>query len=112
GSGPAGRDPGAAGGECQPPRPAVDPRHGGDAGRDAGLGRSPGGGADPLRAARGMRITLCTSCALGRGGFAAVLGEALAAEGIAAGIATTDCLSGCARPSSLAFRAPGKTAYL
>ncbi|MCA0207253.1 MAG: DUF1636 domain-containing protein [Proteobacteria bacterium] len=59
-----------------------------------------------------MRITLCTSCALGRGGFAAVLGEALAAEGIAAGIATTDCLSGCARPSSLAFRAPGKTAYL
>ncbi|WP_334194639.1 DUF1636 family protein [Pararhodobacter sp.] len=59
-----------------------------------------------------MKITLCTSCALGRGGFAAVLGEALAAEGIAAGIATTDCLSGCARPSSLAFRAPGKTAYL
>ena len=59
-----------------------------------------------------MRITLCTSCALGRGGFAAVLGEALAAEGIAAGIATTDCLSGCTRPSSLAFRAPGKTAYL
>jgi len=59
-----------------------------------------------------MTITLCTSCALGRGGFAAVLGEALAAEGIVAGIATTDCLSGCTRPSSLAFRAPGKTAYL
>jgi Predicted metal-binding protein len=59
-----------------------------------------------------MRITLCTSCALGRGGFAATLGAALDAEGIAAEIATTECLSGCTRPSSLAFRATGKTAYL
>lgn len=59
-----------------------------------------------------MKITLCTSCALGRGGFAETLGAAVAAEGIAAELATVECLSGCTRPSSIAFRAAGKTAYL
>ena len=59
-----------------------------------------------------MKITLCASCALGRDGFAEPLGRALAAAGIAAEIARAECLSGCTRPSTLAFRAPGKTAYL
>lgn len=59
-----------------------------------------------------MKITLCTSCVLGRDGFARPLATALAAAGIAAEIAAVECLSGCTRPSSIAFRAPGKTAYL
>lgn len=59
-----------------------------------------------------MKITLCTSCALGRDGFDETLGGSLAAAGIAAEIAAVECLSGCTRPSSIAFRAPGKTAYL
>lgn len=59
-----------------------------------------------------MKITLCQSCALGASGFAAPLAAALAAQGTAADITTTDCMSGCTRPSTAAFRAPGKTAYL
>lgn len=59
-----------------------------------------------------MKLTLCQSCALGRGGFDRVLSEALAQAGIHATLSGVDCLSGCARPSSLAFRAPGKVAYL
>ena len=37
---------------------------------------------------------------------------ALATAGIAAYIAGTDCMSGCTRASTIAFRAPGKMAYL
>lgn len=59
-----------------------------------------------------MRLTLCASCALGRSGFAATLQKALAAAGIPAQVGTVDCMSGCARPSTLAARAEGKTAYL
>ncbi|MCC0072757.1 MAG: DUF1636 family protein [Rhodobacter sp.] len=59
-----------------------------------------------------MKLTLCASCALGRGGFAPTLAAALARAGIAATVDTVDCMSGCARPSTLAVRAPGKTAYL
>lgn len=59
-----------------------------------------------------MKITLCASCALGQTGFAATLRDRLAADGIAATVTTTDCMSGCTRPSTCAFRAPGKTAYL
>ncbi|GAB4262562.1 MAG: hypothetical protein Kow0013_08240 [Pararhodobacter sp.] len=59
-----------------------------------------------------MKITLCQSCALGAGGFAVVLREALTDAGLEAEIASVDCMSGCTRPSTLAFRAPGKTAYL
>lgn len=59
-----------------------------------------------------MRITLCASCPLGQSGFAEDLRAALAAEGLAALITTTDCMSGCARASTVAFRAAGKTAYL
>ena len=59
-----------------------------------------------------MRITFCTSCPLGASGFAGRLGAALAQAGIAAELTTVDCMSGCTRPSTVAFRAPGKTAYL
>ncbi len=59
-----------------------------------------------------MNITLCATCALGRDGFAAPLSHALTHAGIPHAIALADCLSGCTRPSALAFRAPGKTAYL
>ncbi len=59
-----------------------------------------------------MRVTLCASCDLGRSGFAGPLRAALDAAGLKAQVATTDCLSGCARASTCAFRSPGKTAYL
>lgn len=59
-----------------------------------------------------MIVTLCASCSLGQAGFAAPLQSALAAEGLASRVTTTDCMSGCTRPSTCAFRAPGKTAYL
>jgi predicted metal-binding protein len=59
-----------------------------------------------------MIVTLCQSCALGQTGFAEPLRVALAEAGLQATFQTTDCMSGCARPSTCAFRAPGKTAYL
>lgn len=57
-------------------------------------------------------IILCGSCDLGRGGFAATLANALRQAGLAEEITTVDCMSGCTRPSTIAFRIPGKTAYL
>ena len=59
-----------------------------------------------------MNITLCAACALGRGGFRDRLAAAVLAAGHQAQVALVDCLSGCTRPSTLALRAPGKTAYL
>ena len=59
-----------------------------------------------------MKISLCTSCALGQGGFADTLRDALSERGVEADITGTDCMSGCTHPSTIAFRAPGKTAYL
>jgi predicted metal-binding protein len=59
-----------------------------------------------------MNITLCATCALGQGGFAATLQSALTTAQIAARITTADCMSGCTRASTCAFRSPGKTAYL
>lgn len=53
-------------------------------------------------------MTLCASCPLGKGGFAAALRAAR--PDVAVGF--TDCMSGCARPSTLAVRATGKAAYL
>jgi predicted metal-binding protein len=58
--------------------------------------------------AEAVTVTICTTCALGQSGFAAALATALPA----ARIATVDCMSGCTRPSTVAFRCPGKTAYL
>jgi len=59
-----------------------------------------------------VKITVCTSCALGRSGFAEVLRAALAQETIEADIQTVDCMSGCTRQSTVSFRDAGKTAYL
>ena len=59
-----------------------------------------------------MIVTLCASCDLGQSGFAAPLQAALDAAALPAQVTTIDCMSGCTRPSTCAFRAPGKTAYL
>lgn len=59
-----------------------------------------------------MNITLCTSCQLGTSGFGEDLATAIATVGIAATVSGTDCMSGCTRASTIAFRAPGKMAYL
>ena len=55
-------------------------------------------------------ITVCRSCAAGQQGLAAQLQQALRDQPYE--IAQTDCMSGCTRASTVAFRAPGKTAYL
>lgn len=55
-------------------------------------------------------VTLCRSCPLGRAGFLAELSSAL--KNLPITLQETECMSGCTRPSTLAFRAPGKTAYL
>lgn len=59
-----------------------------------------------------MKITLCTTCDLGRSDFAATLAHALKTADIPAEIVGAECMSGCTRPSTIAFRSPGKTAYL
>lgn len=59
-----------------------------------------------------MKITVCSSCAFGAAGFGAVLGEQLAAARVVAELAEVECMSGCTRASTIAFRAAGKTAYL
>lgn len=51
-------------------------------------------------------VTLCALCPLGLSGFA----ERLTLPGYQ--IRLADCLSGCTRSSTIAFRAPGKVAYL
>lgn len=60
----------------------------------------------------GAVATVCASCPAGRAGLAGVLAAAFARDGLACTVRTVDCMSGCTRPSTLAFRAPGKTAYL
>lgn len=59
-----------------------------------------------------MKITLCTTCDLGKTDFAEILSRALQTAEIPADIAGVDCMSGCTRASTIAFRSPGKTAYL
>ena len=59
-----------------------------------------------------MKITLCMTCPLGRDGFAGTLRAALSEQSVQAEVTTIDCTSGCTRPSTLSFRADGKTAYL
>ncbi len=60
----------------------------------------------------GTVATVCASCPAGRDGFAAALRAALDDHGLSVGVREVDCMSGCARSSTLAFRAPGKVAYL
>lgn len=59
-----------------------------------------------------MKVTICASCDLGRAGFREVLREGLSEAGIAAEVNSVACMSGCVRPSTVAFRDAGKTAYL
>ena len=49
------------------------------------------------------RVIICATCAPG-------LVDHLRPEGF--DVSQTECMSGCTRPSTVAFRAPGKTAYL
>ena len=55
-------------------------------------------------------VVICRSCPAGQSGLAQRLTVALQDQPYH--IAETDCMSGCARASTVAFRAPGKTAYL
>lgn len=59
-----------------------------------------------------VRAIVCRSCPAGRNGLAALLRRALAVQATNAVVEEIDCMSGCARPSTVAFRAEGKTAYL
>lgn len=56
--------------------------------------------------------TVCASCPAGQSGLAKTLRAALALRQLPLEVQEVDCMSGCTRPSSVAFRAPGKTAYL
>lgn len=55
---------------------------------------------------------VCASCPAGQAGLAGQLRAAFAEAGLALEVRETDCLSGCARASSVAFRAEGRMAYL
>lgn len=56
-----------------------------------------------------MNVFVCTSCRNGGEGFAEALRESLHPW---AEVLDIDCMSGCARDQTVAFRAQGKTAYL
>lgn len=60
----------------------------------------------------GTVVTVCTSCPAGRAGLASTLRSAIEAAGLPVTVGEVDCMSGCTRPSTVAVRAPGKTAYL
>ena len=53
------------------------------------------------------QVIICRSCASGRS-----LSCALRADLQGYALSETECMSGFTRPSTVAFRAPGKTAYL
>lgn len=57
-------------------------------------------------------VTVCRSCPAGRAGLADALRAAIETAGLADAVGETECMSGCARPSAVAVRAVGKTAYL
>ena len=59
-----------------------------------------------------MQISVCRSCTLGKSGFAERLRLACASLPFAAEVDEVDCMSGCARDSTVAFRTLGKVAYL
>lgn len=59
-----------------------------------------------------MQIAVCASCPLGKAGFAARLRLATASLPFTTEVADVECMSGCARESTAAFRSPGKVAYL
>lgn len=57
-------------------------------------------------------LTLCRSCPAGQAGFETQLRKAVESLGVDATVASVDCMSGCTRPSTIACRTTGKTAYL
>lgn len=59
-----------------------------------------------------MKVFVCTSCTLGRSGFADRVRSAFAAAEESAEVLEIDCMSGCTRDQTIAFRSPGKVAYL
>ena len=59
-----------------------------------------------------MQISVCGTCPLGKDGFAEKLRLASASLAFATEVELVDCMSGCTRESTLAFRSPGKVAYL
>lgn len=56
-----------------------------------------------------MKLYVCTLCHLGREGFASTLRENMPAS---VEVLEIECMSGCTRDQTLAFRDEGKTAYL
>lgn len=56
-------------------------------------------------------VIVCRTCKAGEA-LARGLAEAMDGAGLVYDVTGTDCMSGCTRPSTVAFRAPGKTAYL
>lgn len=60
----------------------------------------------------GAVATVCALCPAGEVGFAGQLRAALGQAGLAIEVRETGCMSGCTRQSTLAFRAPGRMAYL
>lgn len=59
-----------------------------------------------------MQISVCGSCPLGKAGFDQRLRLAATALPFEIGVEVVECMSGCARESTVAFRTPGKVAYL
>ena len=55
-------------------------------------------------------IILCQSCPTSLTPWAQTLAKAL--ENLPYTVTTTECMSACTRPATVAFRAGGKTAYL
>jgi predicted metal-binding protein len=59
-----------------------------------------------------ITLTLCRTCPAGQAGFENQLRDAVAKLSLDASVSGVDCMSGCARPSTLACRETGKTVYL
>ncbi len=57
-------------------------------------------------------IFICAGCDASAAGLAASLREALDRAGLTVKVAQPECMNVCARPITVAARAPGKHAYL
>jgi predicted metal-binding protein len=58
------------------------------------------------------RVFVCAGCIGGGKGLLQDLSDAILVEGLRVEVAPIDCMSGCARPATVAVRATNKTAYL
>lgn len=59
------------------------------------------------------RVVVCSTCEGADGkGFAVALRAAFKAAGLPFGVQDFECMSNCAKPLSVAFKAPGKATYL